>query len=125
LNNKAQIFDLRQANNQPIKIFGHDNWVNFVVFDPTGNLLATGCDDKKARIFDIRKNDQPINIFDHDDVVDSISFDPTGNLFATGCYDDTARVFANAYHQLGIERGKEDTASLAQVVALYKLNNKQ
>ena len=62
-----------------------------LVLDPTGNLLATGSNDNKARIFDIEKKECLYEL-DHGNRVDSVSFDPTKKLLAT-VSGGTARVW--------------------------------
>ncbi len=46
---------VRKANGPwtPLSLLHHSDWVRDVVFDPSGDWVATACDDGMARIFDV------------------------------------------------------------------------
>jgi WD40 repeat protein len=74
--NIAQIFNLETR--QQIAEFAHRDLVLSVAFSPDGKFLATGCDDGKARIFDLEKKKE-INSYDYGS---QVALSPVGNYLA-------------------------------------------
>ncbi len=83
---------------------GHTREVTSVVFHPNRNLLATGSEDKTAKIY--RFNDDGSNLrhidstftskkhfTGHSGSVTSVAFHPNRNLLATGSRDNTAKIW--------------------------------
>lgn len=67
-----------------------------VAFSRDGNLVATGADDGKARIFPAAGG-APLATFDHDGAwVWSVAFSSDGSRVVTGASDGNARVFSSS-----------------------------
>lgn len=77
----------------PLNIAGHGDVINVVALRPDGNWIATGSNDKTARLWD-RNNGQPIrNLDGHPEAVTAIAFSPNQAWVLTGCADKIARLF--------------------------------
>ncbi|HLC07231.1 MAG TPA: hypothetical protein VJJ26_03520, partial [Candidatus Babeliales bacterium] len=76
-------------------VFDCNSSVNSVAFSPDNKLLATGCNDNKARIFN-GATQECIAVLKHDDWVRSVAFSPDNKLLATGCGDKKVRIFNGA-----------------------------
>jgi WD40 repeat protein len=78
---------------------GHRDSVRSVAFDPTGRFVATGSDDKTAKVWRISQDKDGIKatcvatLVGHINGVRSVAFDPTGRFVATGSDDKTAKVW--------------------------------
>jgi len=84
------------------KIEDHTKFVTSACFNPSGDLLATGSNDKTAIIFYFNVMEprpkflKPKLIYkDHTEIVSSVTFNNTGEYFATGSYDKTAIIYKN------------------------------
>lgn len=74
----------------------HGSFVNSVAFSPDGSLLATGCQDRLARIWDAGTG-REIACLQHGGMVNSVAFSPDGALLATGSSGDKlARIWGPA-----------------------------
>jgi hypothetical protein len=71
---------------------GHTAWVNDVAFSPNGQLLATGSDDKTARLWEVKTGLQ-VNILRHTGGVGGVAFSPDGRLLATAGWDKAVRLW--------------------------------
>ncbi len=89
-----------------IAIFRHRDTVDAVAFSPDGKLLATGSQDRTARIF-ILPAGTPLFAFLHGDIVSSVAFSPDGHNFATASWDATANVISDAdpRHPVKLQHG--------------------
>jgi WD40 repeat protein len=81
------------ANQRLIRIMQHDGPVWAVAFDRTGEFIATGANDKTARLWDARTGKAIGSPMRHGGPVLSVAFDPSGELVATGSQDNTARLW--------------------------------
>jgi WD40 repeat protein len=70
----------------------HDDKVSAIAFAPDGTRVATGSDDRSARVFDAATGTE-LTRLEHDDKVSAIAFAPDGTRVATGSDDRPARVF--------------------------------
>ena len=76
---------------------GHSSWVMSVAFDPTGRFVATGSNDKTAKVWRMSPDGAAVTcvatLEGHKGCVNSVAFDPTGRFVATGSYEGTAKVW--------------------------------
>jgi len=85
------------------QLTGHTNNVKGVAISPNGHTLATGSDDKTARLWDIRDphHPSPLGIVTgHTTYVSVVVFSPDGHTLATGSDDKTVRLWdiRDPYH---------------------------
>ena len=76
---------------------GHSKSVLSVAFDPTGRFVATGSQDKTAKVWRMSPDGAAATcvatLAGHSSYVSSVAFDPTGRFVATGSYDNTVKVW--------------------------------
>jgi WD40 repeat protein len=72
---------------------GHEDTVTSVAFSPDGQRLATGSDDKTARVWDLATGTELLRLAGHEGDVTSVAFSPDGQRLATGSQDGTARAW--------------------------------
>lgn len=69
----------------------HDEGVLCADFSPDGNRLATGCRDRKARVWDLQAAVQrPTFALNHDNEVRTVRFTPDGLRLLTSCWRNDA-----------------------------------
>jgi WD40 repeat protein len=66
-----------------------------VAFSPDGKLVATGSNDKTARVFEAATG-RGVSRLAHQSTVSAVAFSPDGKPVTTGSLDKTARVFEAA-----------------------------
>ena len=70
----------------------HGGPVCAVCYSPDGTQLATGCEDNKARIFDVATW-QSVRELQHGHQVCAVCYSPDGTRLVTGCEDNKVRIF--------------------------------
>src|SRR5947199_3802572 len=68
---------------------GHQGVVYSVAFDPQGETLASGSDDKTVKLWEARSGKLLRTLEGHQGVVMSVSFDPQSGMLASGSADNT------------------------------------
>jgi WD40 repeat protein len=81
------------ATGRPVHVLRHPKIVYSVAFQPSGNLVATGCEDGKVRLFDAGTGKPDSRTFDHPDIIYGLAFSPDGRTLATGCEDGNCRLW--------------------------------
>jgi WD40 repeat protein len=74
--------------------------VNSVAISPQGDILATGSDDKTARLWNLDTGESFRIIAGNSNFVKAVAFSPDGNILATGSDDRTVRLWDVAGLQL-------------------------
>jgi WD40 repeat protein len=76
-----------------LRVEEEPSWVLSVTFSPNGSVLASGSEDAKARVWDL-KTGQRLSIMEgHEHRVYSVAFHPDGHTLASGSLDGTIRLW--------------------------------
>jgi WD40 repeat protein len=69
--------------------------VTSVAFDPTGSMLAGGCEDHRVRLWDITSGEELLTLEGHSGAVSRVQFFPDGKTLATlaGRPNGTTEIF--------------------------------
>ncbi len=70
----------------------HYDYIYSFVFNPDGTLLATGSQDKTAKVWEMPSG-RLLATLKHESYVEAVAFNPDGTLLATGSLDKTAKVW--------------------------------
>jgi WD40 repeat protein len=65
-------------------VLPHERRVSALAFAPAGDLLLTGCEDKTARLWEVRSGMPRGRPLAHEGIVQVVAFDPSGRTFLTG-----------------------------------------
>ncbi|MGK7948288.1 MAG: hypothetical protein AB4368_05650 [Xenococcaceae cyanobacterium] len=77
-----------------ISLKGHTARIWSVAFSPNSQMLASGSDDWRIRLWDLNQTEaEPKVIKDHNFWVGSVAFSPDGQKLASGSYDKTIRLW--------------------------------
>jgi WD40 repeat protein/tRNA A-37 threonylcarbamoyl transferase component Bud32 len=72
-------------------VIEHPRGVRAVAVSPDGSWIATGCDDAKARFWDLDSAALSDVVLDHPQLVTALAFHPDGHELLTGCRDGRVR----------------------------------
>jgi WD40 repeat protein len=67
--------------------------VNTLAFSPDGKIVASGGDDSKVKLWNVKNKTRIRELSGHDKPVMSVSFSPDGKLLASGSKDYTVRIW--------------------------------
>ena len=89
LKGEIQLWDLETEQLVGEPLIGHTNWVEAVIFNPEGQILASGSEDSTIILWDVASQ-QPIGepLTGHTSNVDTLDFSPDGNLLASVSWDN-------------------------------------
>jgi hypothetical protein len=90
--NCAYIWNVGEANGNPLQHFPHEGAVNALSFNVDGTRLATGSADRTVRIWDVADGSQ-LELPRHDEEVAAVAFNKDGTLLASGSADHTVRIW--------------------------------
>jgi WD40 repeat protein len=88
----VEIRDLDKGGRVETK-FAHPSGVFQSAWRSDGKLLATGCHDRNAYVWDVSANRQLAILSGHKGPVPSIAFNHTGDLLASGSWDNTTKLW--------------------------------
>lgn len=90
------IYICKVGESAPLMVFdGHVAEVNSLRWDPTGSLLATGSDDKTAKIWSMTQDTPLLTLSGHTRDVYSVAWSPSrASLLATASFDGSVRIWS-------------------------------
>jgi serine/threonine protein kinase/WD40 repeat protein len=88
----VEIRDLDKGGRVETK-FAHPSGVYQSAWRGDGKLLATGCNDRNAYVWDVSANRQLASLSGHKHAVPSVAFNHTGDLLASGSWDGTTKLW--------------------------------
>ena len=71
--------------------------IGSVLFSPDGRRVASGSDDKTAKLWNVNTGECVRTLEGHSDWVRSVSFSPDGTRVASGSFDTTVRIWRPMY----------------------------
>jgi small GTP-binding protein len=91
---------------------GHQDAVKSVAFNPQGEMLASGSDDKTVKLWEARSGKLLRTLEGHQEWVWSVAFDPKGETLASGSQDKTVKIWeAQSGKLLRALEGHQDVVS--------------
>jgi WD40 repeat protein len=75
------------------ELIGHMMGVYAIAFSPDGNILASGGDDKKIRLWDLSTGQTGRQLIGHSSRIRSLTFSPDGHHLASAGDDGTVRLW--------------------------------
>jgi WD40 repeat protein len=92
----AKPFEIRILDvetGEPLQTLPHPAELLALTWGPAGRLLAAGCDDSKAYVWDAEDWHLQAVLEGHQRRVDAVAFSPAGELLASTCPDGTTRLW--------------------------------
>ena len=81
------------SSQELLTLRGHADSIQSVAWSPDGRRLATGSDDRTAKMWDAASGQELTTLPGHQGGVSGIAFSPDGKRLATSSYDCTAKVW--------------------------------
>jgi WD40 repeat protein len=72
---------------------GHQDYLIAVAFSPDSKFLATACQDRTVKIWDLEAGREIRTLVGHTGPVTSVAFAPDGKRLVSGSYDKTIRIW--------------------------------
>jgi WD40 repeat protein len=91
VNRLEEVRDLRTG--KKVWSFEHPGFVTCAAWHPSENLLATGCDDKKIRVWDTSVGTLRCFLVSHQAGLNAVAFSHRGDLLLSCAYDMTTRLW--------------------------------
>ncbi|KAG6369576.1 WD40-repeat-containing domain protein [Boletus reticuloceps] len=76
-----------------VTVSEHSDWVDTVHVSPDSTKFATGCNGKRAFIWDIFTGERLVGPLEHEDRVGAVRFSPDGDRIATGTAGGMLRIY--------------------------------
>ena len=76
-----------------LRLCGHEDSINEIVWSPDGAILASGSDDQTVRLWDIESGQLLHTLSGHQNDVMSVAWSPDGQMLASGSEDETIRLW--------------------------------
>ncbi|KAI0423859.1 WD40-repeat-containing domain protein [Xylaria sp. FL1042] len=84
---------LNSQEEKPDRAPGHSSTIDGLAFSPDSKFLASGSDDRTARIWDFETGKSLVVLDFHSSYVNSVSFSSDGTRLATGAGDSTVAIW--------------------------------
>jgi WD40 repeat protein len=92
--NKIKLWNTAARKDTSGNLFsGHTSYVLSAEFSPDGQFIASGSNDKTARLFPVRLKVAPRKTRVQPEAISSVAFSPDGKLLAGGCLDGRVYVW--------------------------------
>ena len=114
--NRARVFQLRDQQFTGHAV-AHDSRITALAFSPDGRWIATGSEDKRARIWEAASGLPASDWFEHGGSVTAVEFSPSGRALLTGASDGHLRLWDLAGSGDASERDRLWLARLAEILS--------
>lgn len=89
---QVEIFDVATGE-RVYTLVGHSDWIDALMFSPSGDLLITGSWDRSIRFWDVSTGEQIATRISHTDDVTHLALNVDGTLLASGSADGTVHTW--------------------------------